>query len=357
MTDKLLAINFGGIGDEILFLPVLESIRKANPSIHITLLLEPRSKAIGDITNLVDDIKLFDIKKRPLLPNDYFDLLQILRSGNYTTVVSSGGSPLVACLLFASGIKERIGYDSGSLSRLLLSQAVRLDKNQYAADMYHDLVQGMGLIKKQVVPHINVPEASLVRMRDYLSNFGKPEKEKRTKRIIIHPGTSRLAIEKGIIKTWTASNWANLIEQLTSKDDMQLILAGGPDDEQTILQIKEELDNKSFSSALFISAYGATKSLADLSALISISDLLICVDSAPMHVAVGVKKPILALFGPTDPAKLLPSSPQWRYLKDSVAAIDSAKCSTGNQKSYGINVQPDAVYHCAMDLLQLVKVQ
>ena len=123
-------------------------------------MLEPRSKAVKDITDLIDDIKLFDIKKQPLLPGDYLQLCHILRSGNYQTIISSGSSPLVACLLFISGIKQRIGYDSGLLSRLLLTNAVKLNKNQYAANMYHDLVQGLGLAAKPVVPKIQVPSAN-----------------------------------------------------------------------------------------------------------------------------------------------------------------------------------------------------
>ncbi len=341
MTDKLLAINFGGIGDEILFLPVLKSIREAFPAKHITLLLEPRSKSIQDITNLIDEIKLFDIKKRPLLPKDYFDLLQILRSGNYQTVISSGSSPLVACLLFASGIKERIGYGSGGLSHLLLSRAVPLDKNQYASNMYHDLVQGMGLSKQQVVPQIVVCENSLGRMKDFLERFTKA---KEIKRIVIHPGTSKLAIEKGIIKTWSAENWATLINQLISRGDIEVVLAGGPDDEQTIVRINKALGPKTASSPLFISAYGATKSLADLAALFYIGDLLICVDSAPMHVAVALNKPILALFGPTDPAKLLPLAKHWRYLKSNPTTGD-------------IDITPSEVYRSTLDLIQPVTAQ
>ena len=348
---KLLAINFGGIGDEILFLPVLKSIKNAYPSIHITLLLEPRSKAIRDVSNLIDEIKLFDIKKRPLLPQDYFELLDIMRQGNFRTVISSGSSPLVACLLFASGIKERIGYDSGTLSHLLLTQAVNLEKNQYAANMYHDLVQGIGLAKAQVVPKIDLPEINLLRMKDYLSSQGHLADNIR--RLIIHPGTSRLAKEKGIIKIWSNTHWANLIDKFIARNDTQIILAGGPDDEDTIAQIKKELNQKSLSSPLFVCAYGVTKSLADLAALIFISDLLVCVDSAPMHVAVALNKPVLALFGPTDPAKLLPVGTYWRYIKSDESQMNS----TISKNIESIRIQPDDVYRSALDLLQPAKVQ
>jgi ADP-heptose:LPS heptosyltransferase len=353
MTRRLLAINFGGIGDEILFLPVLASIKETYPDTHITLLLEPRSKAIKDISNLIDEIKLFDIKKRILMPDDYWQLLQILRSGNYQTVVSSGSSPLVACLLFASGISERIGYDSGPLSHKLLTQPIKLDKHQYASNMYHDLVKGLGLKHKQVIPRLQVPASNLEYMKDWLANQF-PGKET-ARKVVIHPGTSKLALKKGIIKTWPADNWASLIGQLVKNPDTQVILAGGPDDEQTIAQIMQELEkNKYFMQKRdsFVSAYGVTKSLADLAALILIGDLLICVDSAPMHIAVALQKQVLALFGPTNPGHLLPLSPQCRYLKD----ISHSK-HTKSVLSKGINIQPNTVYQSASDLLQIVKVQ
>lgn len=352
--QKLLAINFGGIGDEILFLPVLASIKEANPHLHITLLLEPRSKAIKDISNLIDDIKLFDIKKRPLLSNDYWQLVQILRSGNYDTVISSGSTPLVCCLLFASGIPQRIGYDSGLLSHYLLSHPVKLNRHQYASNMYHDLVQGLSLKHKHVIPNIQIPNKNLTNMQNWLSERFANKKQGR--KVIIHPGTSKLALKKGIIKTWSAYNWASLIAQLTKNSDTQVILAGGPDDNETIDQINHELEkNKSFSQSkdFFTSAYGETKSLADLAALLWLSDLLICVDSAPMHIAVALNKQILALFGPTNPEHLLPVSPQCRYLKDN----SHSKNDRNVKVKKGINIPINTVYQSALNLLQIVKVQ
>jgi len=359
MTSKLLAINFGGIGDEILFLPVLSSIKEAYPDKHVTLLLEPRSKAIKDICNLIDEIKLFDIKKRPLAPNDYLELVRILQGGNYDTVISSGSTPLVACLLFASGIKERIGYDSGRLSRFLLTHAVELNRNQYASDMYHDLVQGLGLKQKQVIPQIQVSEDSLSNMQNFLSSFAKSsELNGKIERVVIHPGTSQLAIKKGIIKTWPAANWVFLINKLLSTNDTQVILAGGPDDEESVAEIKLQLEqDPSFSSkkSLFISAYGKTKSLADLAALIFKSDLLICVDSAPMHIGVGLNKPVLALFGPTNPSHTLPIAPHFKYLHGGINSMSSNLHEI--QTDLIVDVKPDAVYQSALDLLHRLKVR
>lgn len=315
---KLLAINFGGIGDEILFLPVLETVRRNFPNFHITLLLEPRSKSVAQITNLIDTVACFDIKKRPLYTSDLVDLLFLIRDGNFDCVISSGSSKMVSLLLFLSGIKERIGYDSGPLSKILLTKAVPLNKNQYAASMYHDLVAWLDNTPKsqsdESVPSIELfpdAKASALNLLNELCKNGSATmggdsgdiNSTSKKLILLHPGTSRLAIQKGIIKTWSTENWTSLINQLLARQDLKVILAGGPDDSQTIADIESKLPKHEN----LIVAAGKTKDLSQLAALMQFSDLIVCVDSAPMHVAVGLNKKLVALFGPTDPKKLLPN--------------------------------------------------
>jgi ADP-heptose:LPS heptosyltransferase len=340
---KILTINFGGIGDEILFLPTLESIRTIYPNAHVTLLLEPRSKSIEQITNLVDKTLTFDIKKRPLLPSDLYQLLSLIRSGKFDLVISSGSSPQVAALLFFSGIPKRIGYGSNWLARILLSSPVALDRNQYAAAMYQDLAKGIGATKlpaASCIPKAVLNADSTRRMRDFLKSQGTASDT--LQRIVIHPGTSILAVQKGIIKTWDTSNWAHLINRLGQEDNIQIVLAGGPDDADIIADLKQRLVAEP--NLIF----GQTRSLADLAALIDQSDLLICVDSAPMHLAVALNKPLVALFGPTDETKLLPEHPKFKALRDKPMSEFPRRLEDG----LGVRLQPDIVFQSVMDLLR-----
>ena len=55
-TKRILFINFGGLGDEILFLPTIQSVKKEIPESHITLALEERSKGITSLTDVIDDV-------------------------------------------------------------------------------------------------------------------------------------------------------------------------------------------------------------------------------------------------------------------------------------------------------------
>ena len=151
---NILAINFGGIGDEIFFLPALISLKKEYKDAKITLALEPRSKSVKDLTNVIDDLFLIDIKGK----NKYVELLKLVwlaRKGKFDMVISSGGNKLISLLLFMTGIKKRYGYYTGALSEKLLTKAVPLNKNQYACAMYHDLVTPI-TDHKTYLPEIDV---------------------------------------------------------------------------------------------------------------------------------------------------------------------------------------------------------
>lgn len=280
---NILAINFGGIGDEIFFLPTLISLKKEFPNAKITLALEPRSKSVKDLTDVIDDLFLIDVKGK----NKYTELLKLVflaRKNHFDLVISSGENKLISILLTLMGIKKRYGYDTGKLSKVLLTKAVPLNKNQYACAMYHDLITPITDHKTEL-PEINVSA-----------------QEKIPNSVLIHPGVSKMSVQKGMIKTISAETWAETVDLLLEKGK-HVILAGGPDDNEVIETIRNKTKNKNFEDF-----YGKTKSLKDLAVLIGKAEQFICSDSAPLHVAVAMKTKTYVIFGPTDDKKLIPQS-------------------------------------------------
>lgn len=375
-VKRILTINFGGIGDEILFLPTLKTLRMQLPEAHFSLLLEPRSKSVKEVTDLIDEVLTFDIKKRPLLPQDLLSLLLLIRKGAYDLVLSSGSSPMVAMLLFLSGIKVRVGYDAGSKVKTLLTHPVKLNREQYAGNMYHDLCKGIAAYLGQKtdeerfqpsylhVPEIVVKADSLKAMQQVISDFKLPEGSKPPKYILLHPGTSKLAVEKGIIKTWPTTAWLSLIEQIEETKDLPfqpvIMLCGGPDDASVMGDLLQKLGDNLESRGI-LNAYGKTKNLSDLAALISLSDLMVCVDSAPMHLAVGLNKKVVALFGPLEPEKLIPPKANFVAIADrperarpsqfSPISFESSSQIRSLLDGLGVRLPPDIVYRSSLDLL------
>ena len=282
---KILAMNFGGIGDEIFFLPTLISLKKEFPNSRITLALEPRSKSVKDLTDVIDELFLIDVKGK----KKYTELLKLIflaRRGNFDMVVSAGSNKFISIILWLTGIKERYGYNSGKLSEILLTKAVPLNKNQYACAMYHDLVTPV-TSHKTYLPEINVPQ-----------------QEKIPDSVLIHPGVSRLSVEKGMIKTVGADVWAEVVNLLIKKGK-KVMLAGGPDDRECIEKI---LSTIPADAENFENYYGRTKNLKELAELIGKVETFVCSDSAPLHVAVAMGTKTYVIFGPTDDKKLIPQS-------------------------------------------------
>ncbi|MBR1618774.1 glycosyltransferase family 9 protein [bacterium] len=284
-TKKILAINFGGIGDEIFFLPTLLSLKKEFPDSRITLALEPRSKGIKDLTDIIDDVILVDVKGQ----NKYSEMFKLLldaRKGHFDMVISSGGNKLISILLFLTGIKERYGYYTGKLSSLLLTHAVPLNKNQYACSMYHDLIRTITSHNTEL-PQIKVERREVV----YNS-------------VLIHPGVSKMSLQKKCIKTIPPKTWAKVIDLLVA-EGKKVMLTGGPDDDNCIKEILENVRTQNFENL-----YGTTKNLNELAQLISSAEKFLCSDSAPLHIAVALGVKTYPIFGPTNDKTLIPQTPQ-----------------------------------------------
>ena len=295
--NNILFINFGGIGDEILFLPTLFSVKKKFSNSKITLCLEPRSKGIKDLYKGIDEVFCIDIKNGNKYKN-FISLLNFIHSEKFDAIISSGTNKFIPVLLFLSGAKIRIGYNSGALSKLLLTEAVTLNKNQYAADMYHDLVKNLTGFEAQL------PKIELKTSSDWIGI----EKFKEENSVLIHPGVSKMSIQKGMVKIFGASKWVEIIEGLL-QHGKRVFLAGGPDDDIIINQILEGVSPNLKSR--IINYDKKTKNLYELAQLISKMEVMICSDSAPMHIGVALNTKTVAIFGPTDEKKLLPQNPNF----------------------------------------------
>lgn len=300
--ENVLFINYGGIGDEILFLPCIEGFKKLHPNSKITLCTEPRSCGIKSLSSLIDDIITVDIKACGI--KKYLNILKLIfeiRKRKFDIVISSGKSPFVSIILFLTGIKNKTGYKTKT--SFLLNNQVKLNENTYAGRMYFDLIKPYGEIEFEL-PHILYD-------KDFKLPDGLVEKDF----ILIHSGVSLMSVKKNIFKCPKTEFWVDLIKKLLN-DGKKIVLAGGPDDKETVLKILEDEEIKN--NPNFYSMYGKTKNLYELSGLIKKASSMICCDSAPLHLGVALSSNIYVLFGPTNEKKLVPNSSNITVIKKNI---------------------------------------
>ena len=281
-TKRILFINFGGLGDEILFLPTIQAVKKEFPNSHITLALEERSKGITSLTDVIDEILIANIKTSKY--KELFKLLFKIWKGKYDIVISSGSNKFIAIYLFLTFIKKRYGYNSGKLSKLLLTETVDLNKKQYAGLMYADLAKPLTSTRFEI--------ASLsIKKKPTISNS-----------VLIHPGVSQMSLKNGMIKTIEPSQWAEVVEKISDLGK-RVLLIGGNDDKECIDIIQKLVPPEKYENL-----FGSTKNLKELAELISSAEKFLCSDSAPLHIATALGVQTYVIFGSTDDKKLIPQS-------------------------------------------------
>jgi ADP-heptose:LPS heptosyltransferase len=309
---RILALVPGGISDQLLFFPALESLRATYPNAAIDVIVEPRAKSAYRVCPYVNEVLLFDFKDRNGLA-DYLNLLGIIRDREYEAAVSVGRNWAVGLLLWLNGIPVRVGYQTEA--SWFLSNPVPLKPEQYAADLYHDLVQGFGIQSPCPALKVTVPKEDIVWAEAEQQRLDLKSKGY----ILIHDSSSRLASIQGLNKIYPVAKWHRVIEDIQAKQpDLGIVLLQGPDSEEWLAEMQKNHPH------LNITRPG---DLGKLAAMIAGANLMICTDSAPMHLSVAVGTYTIALFGPTDQAKLLPSG------QDRFIGIQSPSGDIGDIKS------------------------
>lgn len=291
---RILALVPGGIGDQILFFPTLDGLKQAYPEAQISVMVEPRAKDAYRVCKSVSEVLTYDFKGRNSLA-DWGNFLGIVRDREYEVVLSLGQRWSVGLLLWLTGIPTRVGY-SGSQGAMYLSNPVPLKTNQYAAQMYADLLQGLGISTPFSGLTINVPKIDIQWAEAEQKRLGVQE----SGYILIHGGSSLLAQQKGIDKIYPVANWQKIIQDIQQRQpNLPVVIVQGPEDTALVSQIVQFCPQVKVTTP---------EDIGKLSAMIAAANLMVCTDSAPMHLAVAVGTYTIALFGPTEPAKLLPQS-------------------------------------------------
>ena len=311
---RILALIPGGISDQLLFFPTLQSIKEKYPEATIDVMVEPRSKTTYRVCKHVQEVLVFDFQDRNGLA-DYLNLLGMIRDREYEVVITLEKNWVISFLLWLNGIPTRIGYEYSN--PLFINSIVPLKEEQYIAYMYHDLLKGLNITSPCPELAINVPKEDI--------NWAESQQQllniKSTGYILIHGGASPLTIVQGINKIYPVPKWQRIIDDLQMRQpDIPIVLLCGPDDFEWTTEILNVCPNVKVAN---------TPDIGKLAAMIAGANLMLCTDSAPMQLAVAVGTYTIALFGPTKMKKWLPSKSD-RFigiesLSDKIADIPTDK--------------------------------
>ncbi|WP_445637058.1 Glycosyltransferase [Nostoc sp. DSM 114161] len=317
---RVVALVPGGIGDQILFFPTLDDLKRYYPNAQIDVVVEPQAKAAYQVSKSVHEVLAFDFKDRNSLA-DWGNLVGSIRDREYDVAIAVGQSWSIGLLLWLTGIPIRIGYKGkGSI---FLTQAVPLKPSQYGAAAYHELLQPLGINTPVPELAVNVPKPDIEWAQKEQKRLGVHE----TGYVLIHGSSEQLSQAKEQDKIYPVENWEQIIQDFQHKQpDLPVVAIKGAEDDQFVRSLLRSSPDVKVT---------APSDIGKLTAMIAGANLLLSTDSAALQLSVAVQTYTIALFGPTDPAKLLPKNDKFLAIKSPTGKTADISPKTVLEKVWG----------------------
>jgi ADP-heptose:LPS heptosyltransferase len=334
---NILVIIRHQMGDMLLTTPMLRSLRLQYPEAKITLVTKNSTKfseVFKNDNSLADEVMEYESGFE-----NFVNLVKELRDKKFdlavvpSTVVFSVTNHLIA---YYSRAKIRVG--AASINFLdnkadfllnLKSDFLWDSKKVHFIERNLDIIRQLGFEPKAKKINISLQKENTDYAEKFFEeNFFEENFPDKSKPVIgIHPGAAKEA------NVWAPGKFAELVLRLSQKFNSHIFISEGPVDAEYVNRVSELLENRNISGT-FKRNHSV---LMNNAAIIERLQLFITNDTGVMHLASGLKTPVIALFGPT-------KAYEWGPLGEGKVSIQS---STSNINDISV----DKVFEVCWEIL------
>jgi heptosyltransferase-1 len=280
---RVLIIKPSAIGDVVHALPVLNLVRRRWPAAHVSWLVTPACAGLLDGHPQLDEVIRFDRKRfghawrSPASAAALAAFHRDLRRHRFDLVIDLQGLFRSGWLGWSTGAKTRVGTSTDREFGWAFHTHVAPvgGRGRHAVDRYLSVAKYLGLGDGPVA-----------------FTFPTDDADRAAVAPLLPPGpfAAFLPASNWATKRWPAERFAQLVEPLRERFGLASVVAGGSD--------AGEVPGAT-------SVAGRT-TLRQLVAVLERASLVIAGDTGPMHVAAALGRPLVTVFGPTDPLRTGP---------------------------------------------------
>lgn len=289
--NKILIRGTNWVGDAVMTLPAVASVRAAYPRAQLAILAKPPIDDIYKMFSAADEIIPYENKYDN--PVGVFQLAWRLRLKKFDAAILLQNAVEAAIMTLASGIPLRAGFNTDGRGFLLTHPIRRTGEilKVHQIDYYLEMVKALGCADIDRAMHLET-HISPATARDIIKQYVPGNGESV---IGIAPGATY-----GPAKRWMPERFAAAADRLSAELDARVVLFGGKSDWETAEQVRKN------ARADMINIAGKT-TLQEAVYCISQCRLFISNDSGLMHVAGALNIPTVAIFGSTNPVTTSPA--------------------------------------------------
>lgn len=302
MTEKRFAVvRLGSLGDIVHTFPAVAALRESFPSAKIVWLTHPRwielvaSSCLATEIWPVDSRDLASVRK----------VLARLREFHADAAIDYQGLWKSAFPAFLAGVSRRIGFSSATIREfgvpILYTDRVKCH-TKHIAEQNGELSLHAGAKRGVADAQLRAPEI------DDSSPAAQLRREGFSSYIVLSPGGGWRA------KCWPPERYGALCQRIRSELNLPCVVNFGPGEEGLYSAVKATSGG--------VNPPACNGELGSLMALLKGARCVVGGDTGPLHLAVALRTPVVALFGPTDPARNGPY-PQKEIVLRSPRAVTS----------------------------------
>jgi heptosyltransferase I len=283
---RICIVMMSAIGDAVHVLPVVTALKRHDPGSTITWILQPGPASLVRGHSDVDEILVFENGRgwRGML-----DLRGVLAKREFDLVIDLQVYIKAGLVTSFTRAPVKLGFDSArarDMNWLFTNRRIPAHAPQHVQDQYLEFLTALGIPAKPLQWKLGPWSSELATRERVLASLQRPFAT-----LVIgatHPE-----------KEWVAERWAEVANALRSDFGLEPVLAGG--------RSARELE-----TARLIEAAGARTTstlgvpLRDLVTILDASELVISLDTAPLHMSVALERPVISLMGYNNPKRVGP---------------------------------------------------
>jgi heptosyltransferase I len=337
------------MGDILHALPAVTALREAHPSWQIGWVVEPRWRALLAATDAADRGSAMPVPGMPVIDRLHLAPVRAWRD-NPLSVSTFHGIRRLREELRAAGYDAAIDFQGAIRSAVVARMAGthrvlgEADPREWAARfLFTEPVRTRGahVIEQDVELASQVAGDELAPMPPILPV--EPAAEAWCDNLLAASGSRPLAlINPGAgwgAKRWPVERYATVAQGLIARGFRVLVNAGPGEEPMADVIVKE------VSSA----AIPLAASLDQLIALTRRVALCVAGDTGPLHLACALGRPVVGIYGPTDPSRNGPYGTRFRVLRSPESRRDHAR--RAEPEAGLLTIRPEDVLRAADELL------
>lgn len=287
--SNVLIVMLSALGDAVHVLPVVTALKRAWPETRITWVIQPIPHRLVGNHDAVDEFIVFSRRRGVQAVNSYRELRAQFRGRHFDLAINLQVYMKAGLITALAPAEIKVGFDrrrARDLNWLFTSHRIPARETAHVQDQYFEFLEYLGIDPEPVHWGLAITEEERVKQREFFGPHGPC--------CALAVGTSKPG------KNWAPERYARVIDALEADFGLRCVLVGGP------AAIERETAERIAGLTRSKPIIALGDDVRRLLYLLAGSALVISPDTGPLHIARALDRPVIGLYGYTNPKRYGP---------------------------------------------------